>query len=83
MKNVIRHNYQSALIIEYLKHLSPSGITNYATTYQHDYTGKCGESRNVMFYYRSSYSASPDFTYKPPIGMGRPLTPSCGRPSGY
>ena len=54
------------------------GITNYASTYQHDYTGKCGESRNVMFYYRSSYSA-----YKPPIGMGRPLTPSCGRPSGY
>ena len=70
-------------ILEYLMHLSPNGISNYATTYQHDFTGKQGENRNMMFYYKSSRSMSPDFVYKPPSGSGRPLTPSCGRPSGH
>ena len=61
--------------------MSPIGISQYTTTYQHDFTGKRGECRDYLFYYSSSRSFSPDFSVKPPIG--RPVTPSCGRPSGY
>ena len=61
--------------------MSSIGISNYSTTYQHDYTGKHGENRDYVFYYRSSGASTPDFAVKPPIG--RPLTTGCGRPSGY
>ena len=61
----------------------PSGLSNYCTTYQHDYLGKQGENREVVFYYTSSRSSTPDWSFKPPIGFGRPVTPVCGRPSGH
>ena len=61
----------------------PSGISNYATTYQHDYSGKQGENREVVFYHPSSRSNVPEYYYKPPIGMARPLTPTCSRHSGH
>ena len=68
--------------LEAMKHMSPMGtINSYSSTYQHDYTGKRGENRNYTFYYQSSYSLSPNIASKPPFG--RPITPGCGRPSGY
>ena len=71
------------LCLDDLQSRFPSGISNYATTYQHDFTGKQGENRDFVFFYRSSESSAPDFALKPPIGMGRSLTPTCGRPSGH
>ena len=68
-------------VLEQLEQMSSIGISNYSTTYQHDYTGKHGENRDYVFYYRSSGASTPDFAVKPPIG--RPLTTGCGRPSGY
>ena len=83
LKNTYIESNFTILGIETLMLRFPSGISNYATTYQHDYSGKQGENREVVFYHPSSRSNVPEYYYKPPIGMARPLTPTCSRPSGH
>ena len=79
----VESTFKSNLVLDNMHRQFPSGLSNYCTTYQHDFLGKQGENREVVFYYTSSRSNTPDWSFKPPIGFGRPVTPVCGRPSGH
>jgi hypothetical protein len=50
--------------IDGLKKQHPTGLTNYQTTYKHDFAGKLGENRDASFVYSSNRSLSPEVASK-------------------